>query len=96
MPHGEKRQVTDSFGISNGSHRSSARVMPGSLRVASNVGLDPHIQKKWELFFQDYRGEPETFHQLFVRLEGNFVAWKTSRSSRFEADTMFAKAKHLD
>ena len=71
--------------------------MPGSLRIASNVILDPHIQKKMRTcFFQDCRGEPEIFQQLFVRLEGNFVAWKTSRSNKFEANTMFAKAKHLD
>ncbi len=43
-----RRQVANSFSISNGSHRSSARVMPGSLRIAFDVSLDPQIQVQGE------------------------------------------------
>ena len=37
--------VTNSFGISNGSHGCGARVMPGGLRVLQDIVLDPEASQ---------------------------------------------------
>ena len=48
--------------------------MPGSLRIASNVILDPHIQKKDEnIFFQDCQGGTRNFPPSFFLL-----GWKVT------------------